>query len=188
MASPHLGAIITDLLDLEPRRIRLAHQARIEAYEADPHPLSVAARVSVISGQRKEARARGFVIESDEGEIVGGRNGAPSPLTYFVASIGFAVLTDLVRAFALHDISSRRIELDITAVFPVAKKYANEDVPISADKIRYTVEIDSDAPAALIGEAVRWAEEHCHAVHTVREPVTVEATYALNGHSFSPDP
>ena len=147
----------------------------------------MAAHVSVISGQHKEARARGFVFESDEGEIVGGRNSAPSPLTYFVASIGFAVLTDLVRAFALRDISSRRIELDITAVFPVAKKYTGEDVLISADNIRYVVEIDSDAPAELIREAVRWTEEHCHAVHTVREPVTVDATYALNGESFSPE-
>ncbi len=38
---------------------------------------------------RKEGHARGFTVQCDEGERVGGDNSAPPPLAYFGLSLAF---------------------------------------------------------------------------------------------------
>ena len=38
---------------------------------------------------RKEGHARGFTVQCDEGERIGGDNSAPPPLAYFGLSLAF---------------------------------------------------------------------------------------------------
>jgi uncharacterized OsmC-like protein len=165
----------------DPNRIRAAHEERIAAYAADPKPLHVSAEIRAIDGQLKEAHSRGFVIRCDEGPIVGGTDQAPSPLTYLVSSIGFAVLTDLIRACALDDVPLTGVRLSIGADFPLGGKYAGDGGTSEADRFAFEVEIDSPAPRERLEAAVRWTEEHCHALSTVRRPVSVVAAYRANG-------
>ncbi|HXG40586.1 MAG TPA: OsmC family protein, partial [Candidatus Limnocylindrales bacterium] len=121
----------------------------------------------------------------DEGPVVGGRGQAPTPLTYFVASIGFAILTDLVRAFAIHDVEVDRLGLTIEAEFPLDAKYGASSGPVAATAIRYDVAIDSGASRPAVEAAVAWAERYCHAVQTVRQPVAVVGRYRLAGEELA---
>jgi uncharacterized OsmC-like protein len=162
-------------------RIRSAHRGRIAAYEEDPKPLTVSAEIRAINGQLKEARSRQFVIQSDEGPIVGGNDEAPSPLTYFVASIGFAVLTDLVRSFALYDLAVDELSLTIRADFPLGAKYAGLEIGSEAESVSYEVEIETPEVDERVRSAISWTEKHCHAVNTIRRPVRVDAVYRVNG-------
>jgi hypothetical protein len=162
-------------------RIRSAQLGRIAAYAEDPKPLTVSAEIRAIEGQLKEARSRQFVIRSDEGPIVGGDDAAPSPLTYFVASIGFAILTDLVRAFALDDVAIDGLSLSIRADFPLGAKYAGVAGGAEADRVVYEVEIESPEAHERVRPAIIWTEKHCHALNTIRRPVPIDATYRVNG-------
>jgi len=162
-------------------RIRSAHRKRIAAYAEDPKPLTVSAQIRAIDGQVKEATSRQFVIRSDEGPIVGGSDEAPSPLTFFVSSIGFAILTDLIRAFAIDDVAVSGLRLSVHADFPLGGKYAGAEGGSEAERVVYEVEVESPEAEERVRAAVRWTEEHCHALNTVRRPVPVDATYRLNG-------
>jgi uncharacterized OsmC-like protein len=168
-------------LRIDRRRIREAHEARRAEYRETPRPLSIRADVRVLQDHLKEARIGSFVITSDEGPIVGGGGTAPTPLSYFVASLGFAVLTDLVRAFSVFDLPVDELRLEIRADFPLGAKYADAATSVAAERVEYTVHVTSSAPGPAVEEAIRWAERFCHAVHTVREPVPVEAAYRFNG-------
>ena len=98
-----------------------------------------------------------------------------------MSAIGFAVLTDLVRAFSLFDLPADDLRLEIEAEFPLGAKYGLEPAGVAASAIRYTVEVASDAPRDRVAEAIAWAERYCHAVHTIREPVPIAGTYRLAG-------
>jgi len=162
-------------------RIRAAHEARVAEWPRERKALTIRAAIHVVEDHRKVARIGPFTIESDEGAIVGGKGTAPTPLSYFVASIGFAVLTDLVRAFAVRDLPVDDLRLEIEADFPLGAKYADEPAGVAASTIRYTVDVRSPAPRPAVEDAIAWAERFCHAVHSLREPVRVEGHYRLAG-------
>lgn len=167
-------------------RIRAAHEARVHDWRGDPKPLTVRATVRVRENHQKTALVGPFAIESDEGAIVGGDGTAPTPLSYLVSAIGLAVLTDLVRAFALFDLPADDLRLEIEAEFPLGAKYASEPGGVAASAIRYTVDVASDAPRERVAEAIAWAERYCHALHSIREPVPIAGTYRLSGEPLDP--
>jgi uncharacterized OsmC-like protein len=170
-----------DSLHIDRARIRSAHEGRLREWPQDPRPLTVRSNVWVAENHRKEARVGTFTVVSDEGAIVGGDGSAPSPLSYFTAAIGFAVLTDLVRAFAVFDLPASDLRLEIEAEFPLGAKYGDGLGGVAAREVRYIVDIASTAPRERVAEAVAWAETYCHAVHTLRDPVAVRADYRLGG-------
>lgn len=171
-------------LRIDRRRIREAHQARLAEWPRERTPLTIRSTVRVVESHRKSARVGPFTIESDEGAIVGGDGSAPTPLGYFVSAVGLAVLTDLVRAFALFDLPLDDLGLEIEADFPLDAKYGDAPLGVAASEVRYTVDVRSEVPLEAVQRAVAWAERYCHAVHSLREPVRVEARYLLNGGSL----
>jgi uncharacterized OsmC-like protein len=173
-------------LRIDRARIRASHEARLVDWPRDPKPLTIRAAVRAVENHRKTAQVGPFVVESDEGAIVGGEGTAPTPLSYFVASIGFAVLTDLVRAFALGELEVDDLRLEIEADFPLGAKYGSEPVGVEASEVRYTVEVTSGASRDELEDAIAWAERYCHAVHTLRRPVRVTARYRVGGELISP--
>lgn len=168
-------------LHVDRARIREAHEARLHEWPKDPKPLTVRSEVRVVENHRKTARVGMFTIESDEGPIVGGEGTAPTPLSYFVSAVGLAVLTDLVRAFSVFDLPVDDLRVEVVADFPLEAKYGDGDGGVAAREVRYSVDVASAVPADRIAEAVAWAERFCHAVHTLREPVAVAASYRLGG-------
>jgi uncharacterized OsmC-like protein len=172
-------------LHIDRARIRAAHEARLRDWPADPKPLTVRAAVEVTGNHRKRARVGSFTIESDEGAIVGGEGTAPTPLSYLGAAIGFAVLTDIVRALAVLEVAADDLRLELEAEFPLDSKYGDGTGSVAAREVRYTVDIASTAPRADVARAVAWAERYCHAVHSLREPVAVSATYRMAGEPLA---
>jgi hypothetical protein len=47
------------------------------------------ADAETLERMRKEGHARGFTVDCDEGERIGGDNSAPPPLAYFGLSLAF---------------------------------------------------------------------------------------------------
>lgn len=168
-------------LRIDADRIRAAHEGRLSEWPKERRPLTIRASVEVVESHRKRARVGSFTVESDEGAIVGGDGTAPTPLSYFVSSIGFAVLTDLVRAFAVRGVPVTDLRLDIEADFPLGAKYGGEEIGVEASEVRWTVDIASPAPRDAIDEAIAWAERYCHAVHTLRRPVRATGRYRVGG-------
>lgn len=168
-------------LRIDRPRIRAAHEGRLAEWPRERRPLTVRAEVEVVENQRKTARVGPFVIESDEGAIVGGDATAPTPLSLFISAVGFAILTDLVRAFAVHDLEVDDLRLEIEADFPLGAKYGDEPIGVEASEVRYTVDVRSGAARAAVEAAIEWAERYCHAVHSLRQPVAVTGRYRVDG-------
>jgi uncharacterized OsmC-like protein len=168
-------------LRIDRPRIRAAHEGRLAEWPRERRPLTIRAEVEVLENHRKSARIGAFVVESDEPPVVGGDGTAPTPLSFFISAVGFAVLTDLVRSFAVHDLEVDDLRLEIEADFPLGAKYGGEQIGVEASGVRYTVDVRSSAPREAVEAAIAWAERSCHAVHSLRQPVPVTGRYRLDG-------
>jgi organic hydroperoxide reductase OsmC/OhrA len=80
------------------------------------------------------------------------------------------------------DVEIDAAEIDLRATFPTAAKYGLDPRGGAAmEKLTYTIDIASPAPADRVRELVETAERHCHASNSLRVPVTVEGALRLNG-------
>jgi len=164
-------------------RIRAAHEERgVAMREPDAHRRIITrAKVRTTGNLRKEARVGKFTFQSDEAAMLGGDDTAPNPLAYFVASIGFCLLTQLTRACALEDLPIESIEMDVRASFPLESKYGIADISAACELVTYTVEVVGDVDAEALSKALAWSESVCHVVRSLKEPVPVEMALKLNG-------
>jgi uncharacterized OsmC-like protein len=169
-------------LDID--RIKRAHDERREELAGSAPPLTVRAIVRVVEDQLKEARVGQFTFQSDETAHLGGRGKAPTPLAYFVASVGFCLLTQYTRAAAIHGVPVDDLQIEVRASFPVEWKYGLGEASSACDRLSYTLDVASPAPPESLVELLAWAERACHVVSTFREPVPVEVTLRHNGKAI----
>jgi uncharacterized OsmC-like protein len=164
-------------------RIREAHERRgTEMREGSAHRRILArARVRTQGNLVKEARVGKFTFMCDEAEFLGGDGSAPNPLGYFVASIGFCLLTQLTRACALEGLAIESAEMDVRASFPLESKYGIDDTSAACEQVTYTVDVKGDVDPDRLRRALEWAESVCHVVRSLKEPVPVEMALRLNG-------
>lgn len=164
-------------------RIREAHQRRAgEMREGDAHRrILTRAKVRTQGNLVKEARVGKFTFTCDEAEFLGGDGTAPNPLAYFVASIGFCLLTQLTRACALEDLAIEAAEMDVRASFPLESKYGIDDTSAACEGVTYTVDVTGDIDPERLRKALEWAESVCHVVRSLKEPVPVEMALRING-------
>lgn len=168
---------------LDLAKIREAHLARGRVLaKEDPHAkIQVRARVRTLDNLRKEARVGPWSFIADEAPNLGGDGSAPTPLAYFVASIGFCLLTQLTRACALEDLTIDGIDMEIRASFPLESKYGLGAASAAADRIVYRVDVRGDVDPEALRRAFDWAESVCHVVQTLLHPVGLETELVLNG-------
>lgn len=173
----------TRSLALDLARIRESHEARgARIREEDPHARIVTrASVRTVGNLLKEARVGQFTFQSDEAAMLGGDGAAPNPLAYFVASIGFCLLTQLTRACALEDIPVESMSMDVRASFPLEKKYGISDVSAACEQVTYTLDVVGDVDPERLRRALEWSESVCHVVRSLKEPVPVEMRLRVNG-------
>ena len=166
-------------------RVKQAHPERgIAMREPDANRRIITrAKVRTDGNLIKEARVGKFTFQSDEAAMLGGDDTAPNPLAYFVASIGFCLLTQLTRACALEDLAVESIEMDVRASFPLESKYGISDVSAACEQVTYTVDVQGDVDVAAMAKALEWAESVCHVVRSLKEPVPVEMALKLNGEA-----
>jgi len=72
-------------------------------------------------------------------------------------------------------------EMDIRMSYDTRGKLLLADVTPAAQKLEYTFEIKSPAPADRIRELIQLIEKGCHTMATIREPTPVVARVIHNG-------
>ena len=175
---------------IDLKRIREAHELRaVEMREPDSNRrIIIRAKVRTQDNLIKEARVGKFTFQCDEAGMLGGDGTAPNPLAYFVASIGFCLLTQLTRACALEDLPVESMEMDVRASFPLESKYGISDVSAACEQVTYTVDVQGAVDPERLRAALEWAESVCHVVRSLKEPVPVEMVLKINGEATTEGP
>jgi uncharacterized OsmC-like protein len=111
---------------------------------------------------------------------LGGTGSAPSPLAYCfwggLACYAMTFATEAARAGvelkALH--GTVETDVDLTRSLGVG-----DNPPV--EEIRWTLEVEADAPAEVIDRLKRQADERCPGVYCIRNPIALETRVAMGG-------
>ena len=131
-----------------------------EAVKQDPEKakFTFSAHTAWRDGAMTETRAREHVIAADEPEALGGTDSAADPVELLLASLASCVSIGLVTQAAKRGVELRDFEIDVEGDLDIRGYLGEEGARPGFSGIRYSVNVESDAPQEKIEEIIRTAE------------------------------
>lgn len=109
----------------------------------------------------------------------------PSPLQYFIASIGFRMFSQFKRLAAKSEVALNDIEMDLRMTHDLSGKFAIKDFSATAQGIRYIFKISSESPLEQIIQVSQASDKSCHTVNSMRKRMPVSGSFVLNERAYA---
>jgi organic hydroperoxide reductase OsmC/OhrA len=122
-----------------------------------------------------------FAVIADEGEGIGGADSAPTPLSYFAASIAFCFMSQLSQFAMARKLEVRHVRVRQKLRFSVRGSRLDDSREVGCLGLESAVEIDSPEPPDEVHKLVAHAERTCFVVQSLLGPVPVHMSVTLNG-------
>jgi uncharacterized OsmC-like protein len=104
----------------------------------------------------------------------------PSPLQYFIASIGFCMFSQFKRLAAKAEVALDDLEMELRMTYDLSGKFPVKDFSDAAQGIAYVFKIKSRAPLEKILPVAQAADKGCHTVNSMRKRMPVVGRFVLN--------
>lgn len=141
---------------------------------------TTSARVRLIGPQTSQAKIKDFTVVSDEPKSVDGRDKAPAPSAYFIASIGFAENVIFARQAALANLDFDACENNVTGHWDRKGMYEIGGAEPSFKDILIETRISTKAPAEAVKELIRLTNKRNPVTATVNKAVKVTRKLFVN--------
>lgn len=129
---------------------------------------------------RARTTARSFSIETDEPAPLGGSDRAVDPMELLLASLGTCLSIGWVTQAAKRGVDFRNLAIEVDGDYDLRGYLAlDEQVRPGFGAIRYTVRVDSDAPAEVLDEIRKAAEQTSPMFDNIRNGAPIEVEVAL---------
>jgi len=109
----------------------------------------------------------------------------PSPLQYFIASIGFCMFSQFKRLAAKAGILLDDLEMDLRMTYDLSGRFSIKDFSAAAQGISYVFKIKSDAPLEKVITVAQAADKGCHTVNSMRKRMPVSGKFMLNDREYA---
>lgn len=149
--------------------------------EAPVRHFPIAVDLVHTSGVAHVARWEGFTFASDEPPHLDGQNAHPIPIAYFVGSVGFCTLTQLVRYAEHLNIPLISAECRATSHFGREGSVLQGTVAARLDQFDVHVDLESDAPSEQIATLLQTAHAGCYAHQALAAAIDVGSRVTMNG-------
>jgi uncharacterized OsmC-like protein len=108
----------------------------------------------------------------------------PSPLQYFIASIGFCMFSQFKRLAAKSDVRLNDLEMDLRMTYDLSGKFPIKDFSDAAQGISYVFTIKSQSPLEKVIKVAQAADKGCHTVNSMRKRMPVSGKFVLNDREY----
>jgi putative redox protein len=170
LVSPNFKSVVEDL------RAKVANTKHPSQTKA-----TVRADAKLLGQQYQEVKIRDFVIAGDEPVPSGGTDRAPTPLDFFVASIGFCENVMFTRHAALQGVEFTGLETSVRGHWDRKGQYEIDGAsPHFTDMIVET-KVTSTAPVEKIAEVARVTHRTCPMHETIVRAMEVTDKLFVNG-------
>lgn len=142
---------------------------------------TVRADAKLLAQQYQEVRVRDFVIASDEPVPSGGTDKGPTPLDFFVASIGFCENVMFTRHAVLSGVEFSSLETSVRGHWDRKGQYEIDGVSPNFRDMTVETRVASDAPIEKIVEVARITHRTCPMHATIVRAMTVIDRLFVNG-------
>lgn len=153
----------------------------LELREEPPSRSAIRVETEMIGNHRQRGTYRGHEFEADESELFGGSDAGPSPLAYFLGSLGFCEQAQIARNAGLRGLDLEAVTTKVRGHFDPRGGYIVGAENRGFDEIRCQVAIVSPESPDTIDELMRLVEEQCYVLNTLRRACPVHHEVTLNG-------
>ena len=104
----------------------------------------------------------------------------PSPLQYFIASIGFCLFSQLKRFAAKAEVLIDDLAMDLRMTYDLTGKFPIKNFSDAAQGVSYIFKIKSQLPLDDVIKVTQAADNGCHTVNSMRKRMPVSGKLILN--------
>lgn len=132
----------------------------------------------------KIERGEDYTILCDEANFRKEAGSRPSPLQYFIASIGFCMFSQMGRFAARLEVPLEEAEMDLRMTYDIWTKSRLNDLPAAAQALAYRFDIRSPASLERVIRLAQLTDKGCHTVNSMRNRIAVTGKWVCNGREF----
>jgi len=142
---------------------------------------TVRADAKLVGDQRQEGRSRDFKVICDEPSSLGGTDGGPNPLEFFMSAVGFCENVTFARFAALRGLEFDSLETSVRGHWDRRGQGEWEGVQPAFKDFVVETRITSNAPLEQILQVVRTTHTRCPMHASIRKIGPVVDKLFVNG-------
>jgi len=128
----------------------------------------------------KIERPEDCTVLCDEANFTQKAGRKPSPLQYFIASIGFCMFSQMARFAARLEVPLEDAEMELRMTYDLRAEKRCADFATAAQELAYLLKIKSSAPIEQIIRLAQQTDRGCHTVNSMRNRVAVNGKLRFN--------
>jgi putative redox protein len=145
---------------------------------------TVRAVVRLVGDQSSESTVNRFKILSDEPESVGGGGSGPSPLDFFLSSLGFCENVTFARVAALMGLEFETLETDVRGHWDRRGQFKIGGVEPSFTDITLETRITTKEEPQRVIDAVLETHNRCPVHATLKKATELKDKLFINGQEY----
>ena len=171
-------------IDLGKFRVVYEEQRQRPSDDADGYLLQQRAIIRLNEELVKLEQREDYTVYCDDEKFQQQHDKRPSPLQYFIASIGFCMFSQFKRLAAKSEVALDDLEMDLRMTYDLTGRFPIKDVADAAQGITYVFKIGSESPLEKIIQVAQAADRSCHTVNSMRKRMAVSGRFTLNEREY----
>ena len=171
-------------IDLGKFRVVYEEERERPSDGADGYLLQQRAVIRLNESLVKLEQAEDYTVYCDDEKFKKQHGKRPSPLQYFIASIGFCMFSQFKRLAAKLEVALDDLEMDLRMTYDLSGKFPIKDFSDAAQGISYVFKIVSGSPLDKVIKVAQAADKGCHTVNSMRKRMPVAGKFVLNDREY----
>jgi uncharacterized OsmC-like protein len=167
-------------IDLGKFRVVYEEERERTSDGADGYFLQQRAIIRLNEALVKFERAEDYTVLCDEASFQKRVGNRPSPLQYFIASIGFCMFSQMARFAARLDVPLENAVMDLRMTYDLRTKVRLNDLATAAQALTYSFNVESPAPLERVIRVAQLTDKGCHTVNSLRKRLSVVGKWIHN--------
>jgi len=177
-------ALAPGTIDLGKYRVVYQEERKSAAEDTDGYLLQQRAIIRLNEGLVKLERSEDATVLCDDKHFQAATGKRPSPLQYFIASIGFCMFSQLTRFASRLGVPIEDLEMDLRMTYDLSGRYPLNDISAASRGLSYEFKIKSPAPAGRVMRVAQLTDKGCHTVNSMRKRAPVSGRMVLNDRKY----
>lgn len=166
---------------IEIGKFRIAYEETRAPDGTEAYFLRQRALIRLNNDLVKIERSTDTTVLCDEEKFRKAAGSRPSPLQYFIASIGFCMFSQMARFATRLDVQLDDAAMELSISYDLSAKLRLTDFTTAAQALHYRFDIETPAPLERVIRLAQLTDQGCHTVNSLRKRIAVNAKWVYNG-------
>ena len=176
---------IPGTIDLGKFRVVYEEEREHGSGDSDGYLLQQRAIIRLNEALVKIEQPEDYTIYCDDENFKKQAGKRPSPLQYFIASIGFCMFSQFKRLAVKAEVPLDDLEMDLRMTYDLTGKFPHKDFSQAARGLSYFFKIKTAAPAEKVIKVAQFADKGCHTVNSMRKRMPLAGKIILNDREYT---